>query len=241
MTDIRAKFAPSCFEIGFLECDAETASQTYLSWMRPIQDEQGVQLTIRSVFGDVRARLESLLPLTNMERRRFLFLPTRGNWTAYIDNGAQGTDAFSAISYLAQVIECRGVRAVSVPDSIQKRAAGSQGDYGANILEIYAPRILSEGHNTLRSVFAANDGGTWSFAATGQQFEFEETSQYSARRIRDRFTSEMLDRYLQALGIHFFSETFYEVSEPAYLINKEGPCMAGMRCFPFRDKTAVPD
>lgn len=38
---------------------------------------------------------------------------------------------------------------------------------------------------------------------------FEETEAYSARRLRDRFTSAMLERYCQALGVDVFNPSAY--------------------------------
>jgi hypothetical protein len=38
---------------------------------------------------------------------------------------------------------------------------------------------------------------------------FEDTKAYAARRVRDRFTSEMLARYSAALGLRPFDDDFY--------------------------------
>jgi hypothetical protein len=54
-----------------------------------------------------------------------------------------------------------------------------------------------------------NDGGTWMFAADGTEQTFEESQKYNARRIADRFTNEMLERYCEALGIRLFDGSFY--------------------------------
>jgi hypothetical protein len=226
------RYAPITSEIGFLECDAKTAKDAYLGWMRPIQAERGVTVESREFHGDFVAKISGLLPLTNIERRRTLFLPTRSKWIAYFDNGWQGTDAYSAVSYLCQAIGCRGIRAVSIPDTFRKTATGASGRYGATIFELYAPS--AEGCsflNTQRSVFAANDGGRWKFGADGEPLQFEDLKQYEARRIQDRFTPEMLDRYLSNLGIQFFSPEFYDVPEPALLVSKEGPNAEGMKTY----------
>jgi hypothetical protein len=62
-----------------------------------------------------------------------------------------------------------------------------------------------------------NNGGSWTFSANGIQQPFEETESYKARRIADRLTGEMLERYCKALGISVFDETFYGMK--AALIN----------------------
>lgn len=199
------RYAPITTGIGFLECDAKMAADAFEEWQRPIQATRGVRLQRRELTGDLPARLESLLPLTSHEARRFLFSPTSGKWTAYLDSGWRGTDAFSVVSYLAATIGCSGIRAVSVPHTIRKTPAGERGRYGATILEVYAADSSGCSFlNTQRSIFAANDGGRWKFGEQGQPFDFEQLDRYKARRIRDRFTPELLDEYLQHLGVHFF-------------------------------------
>lgn len=224
------RYAPITKEVGFLECDAAATAAAFQEWQLPIQSGRGVRLNRRELVGGFPEKLERLLPLTSHEARRFLFLPTAGKWTAYLDSGWRGTDAFSAVSYLATTIGCRGIRAVSVPHTMRKTPTGELGRYGATILELYAADSSGCSFlNVQRSIFAANDGGRWKFGANGQPFDFEQLERYKTRQIRDRFTPEMLDEYLQHFGIHFFSPDFYEVPQPAYLITKEGPCAAGMK------------
>jgi hypothetical protein len=54
-----------------------------------------------------------------------------------------------------------------------------------------------------------NDGGSWLFSADGLEQPFEEPTRYNARRVVDRFTDDMLERYCRALGIGLFDEAFY--------------------------------
>lgn len=222
------RYAPITKEIEFIECDAKTAADAFQEWQTPIQSARGVRLNRRELAGDFPAKLECLLPLTSHEARRILFLPTRSNWTAYLDSGWRGTDA-SAVRFLSKTIGCRGIRAVCAPDTMRKTPTGELGRYGATILEVYAADASGCSFlNVQRSIFAANDGGRWKFGANGQPFAFEDLERYTARQIRDRFTPEMLDEYLRHFGIDFFSPDFYDVAQPAYLISKEGPCAAGM-------------
>jgi hypothetical protein len=64
----------------------------------------------------------------------------------------------------------------------------------------------------VRSIAAANDGGSWVFYATGDVQSFEQTECYLAPRVRDRFTPDILRSYCRALGIDVFSEAFYKPS-----------------------------
>jgi hypothetical protein len=63
--------------------------------------------------------------------------------------------------------------------------------------------------NQERAVVAMNDGGSWLFSTDGTPQPFEEPESYKARRIADRFTDDMLERYCKALGIRLFDESFY--------------------------------
>jgi hypothetical protein len=86
------RYAPITKEIGFLECNATTAVVAFQEWQLPIQSGRGVRLNQRELGGAFPPKLESLLPLTSHEARRFLFLPTASKWTAYLDSGWRGTD-----------------------------------------------------------------------------------------------------------------------------------------------------
>ncbi len=71
---------------------------------------------------------------------------------------------------------------------------------------------------------ASNDGGRWVFDQFGEPFPFEKLEQYQARKVRDRFTFDMLKEYLRHLGLSPFEEDFYlPQGAPAWLVEKTGP------------------
>jgi hypothetical protein len=223
------RYAPITSEIEFLDCDAKTASDAFQEWQQPIQLGRGVRLQMQEVHGDFAANIECLLPLTSVERRRFLFFPTASNWTAYLDNGWQGTDV-SAVSYLSRKLGCRAIRSVSIPNTIRNTATGELGRYGATMLEVFASdpsSIVSS--NVLRSISSANDGGRWRFDSNGQPFGFERLDQYKDRRTQERFTPKMLEEYLHHFKIRLFDPSFYEVQQPAYFITKTGPTALNLK------------
>jgi len=230
------QYAPITSEIGFLECDAKTAADAFQEWQLPIQSRRGVHLNRRDITGDMPAAIQALLPLTSVEARRYLFLPTLSTWTAFLDSGWRGTDVFSTISHLATMVGRRGIRAVSTPHTIRKTPAGERGRFGATMLEVYSPDSSSCSFlNIQRSIGCINDDGRWRFDANGEPLEFERLECYSSRHIRNRFTPEMLDEYLSHFGIRFFSTNFYKVSQPAYLIYKEGLSAPGMKEYSLLD------
>ncbi|WP_224372651.1 hypothetical protein [Hyalangium versicolor] len=78
--------------------------------------------------------------------------------------------------------------------------------------------------NYLRTLYAMNDGGRWVFGQSGEPFPFENLERYQVRRIRDRFTFDMLKEYLLHLGLSPFQEEFYlPQGAPAWLVEKTGP------------------
>jgi hypothetical protein len=212
------RWAPVTSEMGFLETSAEHAARSFAAWQAALAAPRGIAVEVRPVSGSLEQVLSCLLPLTSPEARRHLFLPTRSPWTGYVENTRGGTDAMSAMSYMAETLGCRGLRVVAVPHTYRK----GKGRYGAVMLEVYGPR-QTHWLNYLRTIYASNDGGHWVFGQSGEPFPFEKVEQYQARRIRDRFTLDMLKDYLRHLGLSPFEEEFYmPKGSPAWLVEKTG-------------------
>jgi hypothetical protein len=213
------RWAPVTSEMGWLETEAEHAARAFAAWQRGVLTPRGITVAVRPVSGPLEQAFSALLPLTDAERRRHLFMPTRSAWTAYVDNGWRGTDAMSAMSYMAETLGCRGLRVVAVPNTYRN----GDGRYGAVMLSMYGPHQTAW-LNYVRVVSASNDGGRWVFDQFGEPFPFEKREQYQARRVRDRFTFDMLKEYLRHLGLSPFEEDFYlPQGAPAWLVEKTGP------------------
>jgi hypothetical protein len=80
--------------------------------------------------------------------------------------------------------------------------------------------------NYIRTVHASFDGSRWVFDAVGTPQDFEELDAYKAPRVRDRFTSEMLERYCKALA------WTYSTRRPTDLVR----CWRGAQWFPVLEK-----
>lgn len=213
------RLVPLTDTIGFLQCPVEVARSAFLDWQRPIQERRGTLLHERRVAGSLEAMLRELLPLTSVECRRFLFIPTHAGWTAFVDNGHQGTDAFAPISYLAKKIGCAGVRAT---DALPGRTQGG------TVFELYSPQD-TDWLNVVRSISAAPTDGRWAFNASGTKLSFEKPEFYARPKIKDRFDSEILKQYLGELGIEAFYPGFY--SEEGFVIEKVGTSAPSMQLF----------
>lgn len=256
---------PITSEIGFLEYDPERLVDEYLAWHEWIEQNEfdpmsmageGVTVEVdegpevgpawerlppgepvfdvKVVEGGLEDALRSLLPLTMADHPRVLFVPTEGSWTAYFDNGWQGTDAFPPMAYLAKRLSTRGLRVVAVPPA--------DGRYPTSIFELYGPEDR-EWLNFERAISAMKDGERWRFDTSGDPLPFEDLERYSARRIRDRFPHELLDRYVQELGIRAFEERFYMPDGRAFLLQSRRPHVAGLETMTLeqaRNEQAVP-
>lgn len=150
----------------------------------------GPDWTIRSVEGAFADLLQEIGPAP--DRTRFLLLPL-GGWSCVMTNGPGGTDLGVIPSYAVRELGCRVIRAASI-EPVNDR-------YYATILEVYSEEAGDDPQRCRRALYAANDGGRWDFGNFGDQFEFEEVSAYARRRVRDRFTGDMLQRYLVELGV----------------------------------------
>jgi hypothetical protein len=222
------KFAPITDTIGFLRCDSDRVAKAFLDWQSGIQNKRGVALVESKIQGELESEIRRLLPLTSVERRRYLFIPTRSNWTAFFDNGHQGTDAFSHISYLAEKLACEGIRVTFISDSQSEQ-------YPATILEIFGPN-KTDFLNRVRSISVAFDGRRWVFSAEGAVQPFEDIQRYTDRVMKNRFTSEMLEAYLEHLEIEAFDERFYGPNgEAAIFVEKVGPIAPAAREFGLAD------
>ncbi len=218
-------WAPVTSEMGFLETEAEVSARAFAQWQARLVEPRGMGVEVRPVVGSLVQVLTALLPLSGPEVLRQLFIPTRGPWTAYVENGWTGTDAMTTMSYLAESLGCRGMRVVAVPHTHRK----GQGRYGAMMLEVYGP-TPTLGINYLRALGASNDGGRWVFDESGQPFAFEQVEKYQERRVRDRFTFEMLKDYLRHLGLSPFEEDFYlPRGAPAWMVERTGPVLPTQR------------
>jgi len=212
------RWAPITSEMGFLETNAEHAARAFTAWHGGLQAPRGIAVGVRPVSGSLEQVLSALLPLTSPETRRHLFLPTRSPWTAYVESGWGGTDAGSAMPAMARRLGCRGMRVVAVPHTLR----GDKGRYGAVMFELYGPQ-QTHWLNYLRTLYVSNDGGRWVFGQSGEPLPFEKLERYQARKVRDRFTFDMLAEYLHHLGLSPFQEDFYlPQGAPAWLVEKTG-------------------
>jgi hypothetical protein len=179
----------SCFgrvseTAGFFECPASTLAHWLVGalgddWILEPEVERDTESAIRELDGQ-RTMVVTYLVVS------------AGRWSVILTDGPLGTDVGVIPSRAARDLGVRALRAVSTTE-------GSS-SYEMQLFEMFDPRSTDQ-QRLQRSVYAANDGGTWRFGSFGEPFDFEDIDCYRQRRKRDRLTSAMVLRYLNGLGI----------------------------------------
>ncbi|GAA1874269.1 hypothetical protein [Asanoa iriomotensis] len=216
LTLLDEQYAPITKRIGFLRVPLDVAAEGLAAWRHELHGKAAAE----PVDGDLPSALRTLEPLTLTVRPRELLVATRSDWTAYFDCGANGSDPISAVGYLSRRLKCSGLAICSAPHTL---GTGLEvgGRYGAVQFELFGPE-WTDFINYVRTVSVAHDGDSrWRFDAAGQVQEFEDVERYALRRVRDRFTSEMLASYCAALGIRPFDPDFY--AGPGVLVTSPAP------------------
>lgn len=203
LTLLADRFAPSTSAIGFLRLPLPAAAEGLAGWRRQLHG----RVEVTNLSGDLPSMLRFLEPLTLAAAPKELLIQTAGEWTAYFGGSALGTDAVSTIGYLAGSLRCQGLAIAAVPHT-WGTGLETPGRFGAVQFQLFGPE-QTEFLNYVRTISVTADGNRWRFDANGAVQEFERTEAYSARRIRDRFTSEMLAQYCRALGVEPFAEEAY--------------------------------
>ncbi len=195
-------YAPITSSVGFLQVPLSEAAAALSGWRQSLYSN----VTSGPVACGFPEALHGLERLTLGARPREL-LVDHGSWTAYFDNSLQGTDAISAIGVLSRKLKCQGLAVESIPHTIGLPGV-QKGRTGAVQFTLFGP-IKTQFLNYVRTVSVAFDGSRWVFSATGTEQLFEQVESYAARRVRERFTSEMLERYCQDLGVNVFDAASY--------------------------------
>jgi hypothetical protein len=212
--------APTTSEIGFLNRPLVDTIDALRTW----RAELGDRVTFTPVQGTLAEMVRRLEPLTTLVRPRELVVQTANpSWTAYFDCSANGTDPVSFVGYLSRTLHSRGLIVTAIPDTFRIGRPGS-GRLGAVVMELYGPE--GDVLNFIRAISLTNQGPRWKFEAVGVPQDFEDESSYSARRVRDRFTSAKLNSYCEQLGLSPFDMSFY--GREGSLLLTDGPLPDGV-------------
>lgn len=196
------EFAPITSAGGFINASLGEVADAFEQWHNTLYGP-GVR---QQIDGDLTRLFRRLQPLRMGSTPRIALLGM-GEWTAYFDCGLRGTDPVGAMSVLAQRLLRQAVALTSRPHTLDKSGL-HKGRMGAVKFTMYGP-LKTEWINDVRSVGVIFDGNRWVFGQAGTPQAFEEPERYTERLVRNRFTSEMLERYCAALGFHPFDRSAY--------------------------------
>jgi hypothetical protein len=231
---------PLTYQAGFLETSFENALEAFLRWQSEIGVPLARQPRHERFTGSLPQALARLEPLTTPPTK-VLLMETRSRWTAFFDNGLRVSDPESPVGHLCTITPCRGTVVHCAPDRSERADPLALRIYGVISFRMFVPH-QTEWLNQERAVMAMNDGGSWLFSADGVEQPFEEPGRYRARRIADRFTDDMLERYCKALDIAFFDAGFYGTKAAVIdTIQKLAPGSPVMSLEEARSHTVVAD
>ena len=196
------RLAPLTFCWGFVEKPLAAVGECVNAWHK----KNFRSVHTESVDAPLAEALRKLEPL--IEPRAELMLATDSRWTVYFGNGRRGGGAAFWLSYVCRVMSCRGIAVTCSPSTRLTRDKNVKGVQGAVQFTLVAAEERAF-LNFERSIAVGNDCGSWDFVANGAPLPFEQTAQYSAQRVADRFTPEMLEAYCGEYGIRLFDPTFY--------------------------------
>jgi hypothetical protein len=192
---------PIVHYIAFYQASFDSVVDAYEEWRLiggPVSKEE-----MKGPFED---SLQAMYPLNE---GKSLFVECNGGWVAHFVDREDYPKYWPIIDR----VQCRAVIAGYRPDTYVKET--DEGELGGVQLSLYK----KDAQNSLdfRAIYCVNEGDRWIFDASGgTPWRFEETEPYKARRIRDRFTYDMLVRYLRALKIDAYSPEFYRPRSMLY-------------------------
>jgi hypothetical protein len=195
------KYAPLGEHLCFVKATPSEVLAAFDSWYKklnwggtPYEGYEG-KFEIYNVSGTLIDVFQSLSPYDN--DLKMALIPTNSEWTAFM----------SSRPGLGLLLNACGVllsNPVIIVRSILSDFGKKTNGWGGGAFSI------SEGFNRIRGIsLMMNDFDRWEFNTSGNEQPFEETEKYKERFVKNRFTPDMLDRYLKHFGINYYDENFY--------------------------------
>lgn len=200
-------FSPINNSFGLVKCDKSLIAEEFIKWQTPLISKYNNSFIKKNLHLNLAQTLLSLCPLTTIERRKYLLIPTKNSdWTFFFDNGHMGTDN-SALDVLSDLLK-KPVTYISYrPES---------GEI------VWGYSFFSDNIKNDRSI-ALTKENKWTFYQYGNPLPFEDIEEYRNKNIKQRFSIELLDKYLQHIEIDLFNNEFMQPKAGSILISKEGP------------------
>lgn len=214
---LNEKYAPIMYRAGFLRAPVERVVKTFIHWRNWILEQVpwDEKVNVTQVGGNFKETLAHLFPLIS-DCDRFLFVPTKSDWTLYLNNTFVGSDSVG-VEPLVKRLGSPGIYMIAEPHTSERDGKNWKGSQCARILEFFESPD-GETVKTRRSIWLEYYYGKWTFELLGDPFPFEDLTAYQKRRKKDRFTIEMMERYLGEFGIRPFDEDFYDPENASLVV-----------------------
>lgn len=190
------RFAPVSIAMSFVNGNYDDIMNFSRNHYDKIFTDREYRVKFEIVDGSLEKKLRALRPLN---ARKNLVTQTKDGGIAYFSNNPVTPTVDSEPNLWSEKFNLRQIWIMI--DDVQTS------DHVGSVQFNY--RDYSITPNRKRSVYAYKDG-RWSFDQHWEPFPFEDLEAYKARRIKDRLTPDMVERYCQEFGIEPFDPDFYE-------------------------------
>jgi hypothetical protein len=140
------------------------------------------------------------------------------SWTLCLNNSLPNCSFADDGPSLAQRTGTRVFRVVDSPGRVWRRGDLKEVmSYEARVFEEYG----LDG-TTTKVISAMDDGGRWKWFVSGPRYPVEDTFDYAAKKLKDRFTSANLRSLLQHLGVSVVTAEVLMASAKIALLKQPG-------------------
>lgn len=161
------------------------------------------------VFQSLHAAFSSASDFANVPTF-FLVLPTHSRWSVLWNNYFL-CDGYDSLCHCLTLNHGLTTLHWSAHDEGTTMQSGTGFSY----------RYMKDGLMLERVVQAAQQDSRWEFVESGQPIAEEDLESYKARRKRDRLNEERMSQLLARLGASPWSESFYDLSKPCSIIQRD--------------------
>jgi hypothetical protein len=196
------KYAPVTSGFSIVDVRMNEVVDHWVEWHRGISEVYGFKMPVQYLDGPFAAMLDALVPLDSRAR---LMAETRDGRIAIFANFSQ-FDGSSDSRYLARYFK-RQRWSVTMSQVRKSEKINALPSTQFNWTD-FGTKVDGNGWHVGRSI-AAHKESRWEWHEHGTPFPWEETEAYTAKRIKDRLTPEMVERYAKHMGIDLFDPDYY--------------------------------
>jgi hypothetical protein len=224
------KYAPVTTSFSIIGTHLDMVLDFWIGWHRSIWQRNDWKMPLIPIQGSFSDKLDALLPL---DRQARLLTETADGRLAVFCNFSQ-TNGSTDADYLAHSFKLEKIDFTLAKDGNNGAISGI-GSTQMNWVD-YNSDVIDGWRYTRSRYIAAHKESRWEWHESGTPFPWEETEAYTAKRIKDRLTPEMVERYAKHMGIDLFDPDYYSgravIVRIAPLPAADDPAMALISHYP---------